>query len=221
MIINENTCNAEILWTLEVVQSHLSFRICISISKLFAVIFPKSEISLNFVQVKLNVHSLRTMIAPHFKRILLTSFNNSSFYCVAFHESLCCKVVKWMLIFVFEMKHNVTYDSKFAHRQGVQQTLKNLNSIKFELNGLKNIENYPEEILIQCKFPNLFLIFKLMFRCQNNSCEIRNIWLRKQNSQVLDFSKCFKVLSATFFPVCFVNLKKSTCETKKKFFISP
>ena len=49
MIINENTCNAEILWTLEVVQSHLSFRICISISKLFAVIFPKSEISLNFV----------------------------------------------------------------------------------------------------------------------------------------------------------------------------
>ena len=42
LIINENILNAEIRWTLKVVMSHLSFRSCIDLNKLFIIMFPDS-----------------------------------------------------------------------------------------------------------------------------------------------------------------------------------
>ena len=42
LIINENTLHTEISWTLKVVMSHLSFRSCIDLNKLFIIMFPDS-----------------------------------------------------------------------------------------------------------------------------------------------------------------------------------
>ena len=76
------------------------------------------------------------------------------------------------------------YETNISINQGVQQTLKTLknlnnpkfdlvtlrtlNSTKLEQNDFKNLENYPQEILIQRKFPNL-------------SPEVK----------IIDFSKCY------------------------------
>ena len=89
MIISESTLNAEILWTLKVMQLHFSFRICKGISKLFAVMFPDSEISFNLKLGKTKCAYLMSyVIAPHFKSNLLKSINNSSFYSLSFDERL-------------------------------------------------------------------------------------------------------------------------------------
>ena len=89
MIISESTLNAEILWTMKVIQSHFSFRSCEGINKLFAVMFPDSEISFNLKLGKTKCAYLMNYgIAPHFKSNLLKSINNSSFYCLSFDECL-------------------------------------------------------------------------------------------------------------------------------------
>ena len=41
MVVDENTLNAEILWTLKVVKSHMLFRFCIDLSKLFLCNIPR------------------------------------------------------------------------------------------------------------------------------------------------------------------------------------
>ena len=89
MIISESTLNAEILWTLKVIQSHFSFRSREGINKLLAVMFPDSEISFNLKLGKTKcAYLMNYVIAPHFKSNLLKSVNNSSFYSLSFNESL-------------------------------------------------------------------------------------------------------------------------------------
>lgn len=39
MVIGESTLNVKILWALKMVKSHLSFRSCIDLSKLFLCMF--------------------------------------------------------------------------------------------------------------------------------------------------------------------------------------
>ena len=51
------------------------------------------------------------------------------------------------------------------------------NCTKFELSGLENLENCPQEIPIQEKFPNFSLVFKRISRGQNNSSKVVNVWM--------------------------------------------
>ena len=72
VIISESTLNAEILWTLKVIQLHFSFRSCEAINKLFAVMIPDSEISYNLKLGKTKcAYLMNYCIAPHLKSNLL------------------------------------------------------------------------------------------------------------------------------------------------------
>ena len=89
MIISKSTLNAEILWTLKVIQLHFLFRSCERINKLFAVMFPDSEISFNLKLSKTKcAYPMNYGIAPHFKSNSLKSINNYSFYSLSFDECL-------------------------------------------------------------------------------------------------------------------------------------
>ena len=89
MVTGESTSNAEILWTLKLVKSHMWFKSCADLSKLVLCMFLDSEIATKFTLSKPKCAYLMSFgIAPHFKIILLTSIQNSPFYSLSFHESL-------------------------------------------------------------------------------------------------------------------------------------
>ena len=70
MIISESTLNAEILWTLKVIQLHFSFRSCEAINKLFEVMFPEISYNLKLGKTKC-AYLMNYCIAPHLKSNLL------------------------------------------------------------------------------------------------------------------------------------------------------
>ena len=89
MVIDESTLNAEILWTLKVVKSHMWFKSCADLSKLVLCMFLDSEIATKFTLSKPKYGYLMNFgIAPHFKSILLISIQNSLLYSLSFDESL-------------------------------------------------------------------------------------------------------------------------------------
>ena len=85
LIINEYMLKAEIRWTLKVVMSHLSFRFCIDLNKLFISMFPDSEVTLRFTLGKTKcAYFMNYGIAPHFKNILTKAITESPFYSLSF-----------------------------------------------------------------------------------------------------------------------------------------
>ena len=88
-VLDENTLNAEIIWCLNLVKSHHSFRSCDSLKSLFKVMFPDSAIPDKF---SLGKDKARYMIIygiyPTFKQKLKSMINNSPWYSVSFDESL-------------------------------------------------------------------------------------------------------------------------------------
>ena len=56
LIINENTLNAKIRWILKVVISHLSFRSCIDLNKLFISMFPDFFLNWDSLHARLKSH---------------------------------------------------------------------------------------------------------------------------------------------------------------------
>ena len=81
LLINDNTLNAEILWTLKVVMSHFSFRSCIELNKLFQCMFTDSEIASNFTLGKTKCsYFINFGIAHFFKGSLKKQINLSPFY---------------------------------------------------------------------------------------------------------------------------------------------
>ena len=88
-IIDENTLNAEILWCLNVVKSHHTFRYCDPLKNLFKVMFPDSAVPETF---SLGKDKARYMIiygiAPTFKQKLRNMINTSPWYSVSFDENL-------------------------------------------------------------------------------------------------------------------------------------
>ena len=97
MIIDESILITEILWSFEVVKSHLPFRSCIDLSKLFLCVFPDSEIARKFTISKTKcAYLMNYIITPHFKSILLISIQNSPFYSLSLGEWIqSCKFVEW------------------------------------------------------------------------------------------------------------------------------
>ena len=88
-VLDENILNAEIIWCLNVVRSHHSFRSCDSLKNLFKVMFPYSDIPDKF---SLGKDKARYMIIygiyPAFKEKLKSMINNSLWYSVSFDENL-------------------------------------------------------------------------------------------------------------------------------------
>ena len=88
-IIDENTLNAEILWCLNVVKSHHTFRSCDPLKNLFKVMFPDSAVP---EKLSLGKDKVRYMIiygiTPAFKQKLRSMINTSPWYSVSFGESL-------------------------------------------------------------------------------------------------------------------------------------
>ena len=87
-------------WTLKVVQSHLSFRNCANISKLFGLMFLDSEVSFKLPKCAY-------IINLGLRKISLKSINKSSL-------TLCFKIVKMMLILAFGMTQEILR-FKFVH----------------------------------------------------------------------------------------------------------
>ena len=88
-VLDENTLIAEILWCLNVANSHHSFTSCDSLKNLFKVMFPHTAIPDKF---SLGKDKARYMIIygiyPAFKQKLKSMNNNSPWYSVSFDESL-------------------------------------------------------------------------------------------------------------------------------------
>lgn len=80
---------AEILWALKVMNSHYSFKSSEDTSKLFAAMFPDSEIAKRFACGERKCAYVCTFgIAPHFKKLLLSEVSNQTKYVMLFDESL-------------------------------------------------------------------------------------------------------------------------------------
>ena len=87
-VLDENTLNTEIIWCLNVVKSHHSFRSCDSLKNLFKVMFSDSTIPGKFSLGKDKVRYIIIYgIYPAFKRKLKIMINNSPWYSVSFDES--------------------------------------------------------------------------------------------------------------------------------------
>ena len=88
-VLDENTLNTEIIWCLNVVKSHHSFRSCDSLKNLFKVMFPDSAIPGKF---SLGKDKVRYMIIygvyTAFEQNLKSMINSSPWYSVSFDESL-------------------------------------------------------------------------------------------------------------------------------------
>ena len=86
---NENTLNAEIVWCLNVVKSHHSFRSFDSLKNLFKVMFPNSAIAGKFSLGKDKPrYRIMCRIYQAFKQKLKSMINNSPWYFVSIDESL-------------------------------------------------------------------------------------------------------------------------------------
>ena len=145
-IIDENTLNAEILWCLNVVKSHHTFRSCDPLKNLFKVMFPDSAVPEKF---SLGKDKARYMIiygiAPAFKQKLRSMINTSPWYSVSFDESLNKEQQKCQMdvnIRYWNDKRNIAetayLDSQFLLRPNAEnlkseliESMSNLDMAKF------------------------------------------------------------------------------------------
>ena len=124
----ENTLNAEIIWCLNVVKSHHSFRSCNSLKNLFKVMFPDSAIPDKFFLGKDKVRYMIIYgIYPAFKQKLKSMINNSPWYSVSFDESLNKNQQKCQMdvnLSFWNDKNNIAetsyLDSKFLQRPSAE-----------------------------------------------------------------------------------------------------
>lgn len=80
---------AEVLWTINTVNKHNSFRSAEENSKLFAVMFPDSAIAANFRCGETKTRYLATFgIGPHFSSLLKSRVKSQTEYVLLFDESL-------------------------------------------------------------------------------------------------------------------------------------
>ena len=88
-LLKENVTKAEIMWALDTVLCHYSYRSAdLKKIKLFAGMFPDSEIaqSLAFGKTKIN-YMVTYGIAPYFKELLSSTLNSCPWYALSFNES--------------------------------------------------------------------------------------------------------------------------------------
>ena len=84
MILPISIFNAEIKWSVKVVQSHFSFRACIDLKKLFYDMFPDGEKAQKFQLGKTNcAYLVNYGLAPFVKDQLVKNIVASPFYTVS------------------------------------------------------------------------------------------------------------------------------------------
>ena len=89
MILPISIPNAEIKYSMKVVQSHFSFQSCIDLSKLFYDMFPDSEIAQKFQQGKSKcAYLVNYGMAPFVKDQLVKNIVASPFCTISFDESM-------------------------------------------------------------------------------------------------------------------------------------
>ncbi|CAL9702284.1 unnamed protein product [Knipowitschia caucasica] len=80
---------AEILWVLKVMNSHYSYKSSEGTSRLFAAMFPDSQIATRFTCGEKKCAYIATFgLAPYIKRLLLKEVSQQTAYVVLFDESL-------------------------------------------------------------------------------------------------------------------------------------
>ena len=88
LVSRDQTLNAEIIWSLEVLKCKYSYRSSESKSKLFAFMFPDSKIAENFTYGKTNCsYILCHRIAPFVKETLLNELKEVPYYTTLFDET--------------------------------------------------------------------------------------------------------------------------------------
>ena len=89
MILPISIPNAEIKYSMKVVQSHFSFQSCIDLSKLFYDMFPDSKIAQKFQQGKSKcAYLVNYGMAPFVKDQLVKNIVASPFCTISFDESM-------------------------------------------------------------------------------------------------------------------------------------
>ena len=85
----ESVSKAEILWTLNVITKHQSFRSSSDSNSLFQTMFPDSEIAKQFSCGKTKIMYLCVFgLAPYYEQKLLNILDNVPYYSISFDESL-------------------------------------------------------------------------------------------------------------------------------------
>ncbi|KAK5900192.1 hypothetical protein CesoFtcFv8_009591 [Champsocephalus esox] len=80
---------AEILWALKIMDSHYSYKSSEDTSRLFAAMFPDSEIAAQFACGESKCSYVCTYgLAPYFKRLILTDVSKQTAYVVLFDETM-------------------------------------------------------------------------------------------------------------------------------------
>ena len=78
--------HAEICWVMKVVTSHISYRSCINLNSLLAMMFPDSQIAKSFQMSKTKYIMYR--LAPYYIKELIQKVKASPYYSILFDESL-------------------------------------------------------------------------------------------------------------------------------------
>ena len=104
--------SAEVLWAINVVQKHQSFRSCEGIAALFSSMFPDSSIASKFTCSKSKCAYLTTFgIAPYFKSLIVAKVKLEKNYVLLFDEAMNSQLQTKQLDILVERKH-VVKDSK-------------------------------------------------------------------------------------------------------------
>ena len=134
LITSPHVINAEILWCLKVVMSHMSFRSCLGLNDMFKTMFSDSAIAHGFALSKTKcAYALNFGIAPYYRELLVAEVKLSPFYVLAYDESmnkvLQSEQMDCGLRFWDENEGIVKaryFDSKFLQRPNAQNLLDKL-----------------------------------------------------------------------------------------------
>ena len=134
LVTGISSINAEIYWTLKVVNSHFLFRSCVGLNNLFRTMFHNSQIAKLFQPSKTKCSYLVNFsIAPQFRQELVDGTKQSPFISVSFGESLNDILQKEQMNVIIRFwnaiaeKIEVCYlDSKFLKRPNATDLLNEL-----------------------------------------------------------------------------------------------
>jgi hypothetical protein len=86
---NDAVTKSEILWALQVVAKHQSYRSCDNLKEIFVTMFPDSQIAQKFTLGAAKVaYSIVYGLAPYFKSVLTDMVSECGFYVVCFDAAL-------------------------------------------------------------------------------------------------------------------------------------
>ena len=131
LLLKNDVINAEILWCLKLLVGHLSYNSCSNISKIFKIMFSRSDVARQFSLGKTKArYMILYGIAPNCKAELLGQINSSPQFSLSFDESLKTALQKCQMDVNIRFFNNTTYmvvtrylDSKFLERPNADHFL--------------------------------------------------------------------------------------------------